>query len=132
MDAGTVCTALCTALNGISTLRKFDTFPDNPQPPCVIAYPETIDYAYTFDGASGTYVLRVLGPSTESRGGQQQMWSYLASSGGSSIPALIHGTTLSGAVSSALVQNSRNHGTFQPSGSQVRYYSAELVVEIFA
>lgn len=132
MNPGTVCTALVNALSGITTLRRYDTVPDDPHPPCVIAFPESIDYTHAFDGASGTYVLRVLGPSTVAQGGQQAMWNYLATSGASSIPALIHGTTLSGAVSGALITESRNHGTFQPSGSDIRYYSAELVVDIIS
>lgn len=133
MDIQTVSTAFLTALNGLS-VRVYDYGPLMPISPAVFIYPLDIpQYEATFDGAvTANFVLRFLVATGATQGGQAELNGLLSPTGtGSAVKKILDDTTLGGAVDSAHVTQLRNYGVFTMRDG-TDYFSAELVVEVFA
>jgi hypothetical protein len=133
MDIQAVSTAFATVLSPLD-VRVYDYGPDAPISPAVFIYPLDIaQYEATFDGAvTANFVLRFLVASGAAKGGQAQLNGLLSPKGaGSAVALILKDNTLGGVVSGSHVAQMRNYGvlTFPDT---TRYYSAELVVEVYA
>lgn len=131
MNIAPIRAAFETTLAAIPGLRVYPTVPDAPSVPCAIVIPETIRYAQTFDGSANIrFVIQVLAATINSQGGQTALDGYCADAGPTSIvEAVDNDPTLGGTVQLAQVTDMRAYGVI---GDTVRYYSAELVVDVWA
>ncbi len=134
MDIQTVSTALAATVAGLG-LHQYDYGPDAPVSPAVFIYLHNIpDYQATFDGmASADFILRFLISSVAAQGGQKQLNDLISPTGTGSAVALIHAdNTLGGLVSSLRISEMRDYGVLSLPDGATRYYSAELIVEVYA
>jgi hypothetical protein len=132
MAVQAVSSALVATLPG--NLHKYDYGPDLPIGPAAYCYPS--DLLYDIDGqgdVTGTWIIRFLIPSAAAKGGQAQLNALLSTSGaGSAVAALQADNTLTGLIQSLKVQRMRNNGVLKLGEPATRFYSAELVCEVFA
>lgn len=131
MDIQAVSTAIASTLGRLG-LHVYDYGPDNPTPPAVFIYPDaTLDYHATFDGAvTAVFVARFFYSSTVAAAGQSALNAVISPDGA---PAAIEkDSTLGGAVQSAMITGLREYGVVQLSDMGTRFYSAELLIEVFA
>jgi|DEB19_MinimDraft_3_1074340.scaffolds.fasta_scaffold25515_3 hypothetical protein len=131
MNVADIRTGIANALSSITTLRVYTSVPDSPQVPCAVIYPDTVQYGQAFSGeANVRMTIQVLTASVNTQAGQAELDGFCADSGSTSIPAKIEANpTLGGAAVSASVTEMRNYGVM---GDTTRYYSAELVVDVYA
>jgi hypothetical protein len=131
MNLAAIRSQLQQTLAQASGVRVYDTVPDNPQVPCIIVIPETVRYGQTFSGeATCRFVLQILAASVNSRGGQQTLDGLISDSGDQSVVQLLEADpTLGGTVSMCSPIEVRSYGTV---GDTVRYYSAEMTVDVWA
>lgn len=123
---------LKTRLATVSGLRAYDVWPDEPQAPAAVVVPGEIDYRTAQDSAfDATFVIHLLCSSASERVGQDQLDSFLASSGATSVNAAIAGDrTLGGAVTDCRLITASNYGRVEVSGQM--YFGADLNVGIIA
>lgn len=131
MEIQTVSTAIARTLGSLG-LHVYDYGPDSPIPPAVFIYPDaTLDYHATFDGAvTAVFVARFFCPSTVAAAGQASLNALISPDGAAA--AIERDSTLGGVVQSAMVTGLREYGVVQLADMGTRYYSAELLIEVFA
>lgn len=122
---------LAVTLQAIPKLRVYNYVPDAPQPPCVVIIPDAIQYQELFSGeASYRLVLQVMTAAVNNVAGQTELDELLAPDGERSIARVLREhPTLEGMVAMCDLTEMRNYGTI---GDAVRYYSAQLMVDIWA
>lgn len=133
MDIVAIRTAIANKLKPSPlNLRAYDYVPDQPTSPAAFIYPNAFPYHQTYEGAvSAEFVVRLLIASNEAKGGQAALDAFIAPSGsGSAVAAIESDATLGGLASSVEVTNLRNYGVVMI--GDTRYFSAELVVSVFA
>ncbi len=134
MDVTAVREGIAKTLAPLTALqdRIYAQVPDTPHVPCVIVYPENIRYQQVYDGdPDATFILHVLTSAATIRG--QSDLDLFVGSGPGSIPAAIDaGSTLAGNASSAQVTDLRNYGTLQLTDGGTKYYSAQLILDVYA
>lgn len=114
--------------------RVFGFAPDAIDPPCVIVLPSagefvTYDSSFTTDDFELTLMV-IMGAQHERRG-QQQLMSYFARTGATSLREAIYGdSTLGGVVSDLRVTGGRSYGDVEWAG-QI-YFGAEMNVVVYA
>jgi hypothetical protein len=123
--------AIATTLAAVPNLRIYDQVPDAPQPPCAIVIPETIRYGQLFSGeANYRIVLQVMTSAVNTSAGQEQLDALISPTGPNSIARVLDDRpTLDGTVALCQLTDLRNYGVV---GDAVRYYSAELVLDLWA
>lgn len=131
MDVQAVSTGIADSLAGLG-IRVYDYGPDAPSSPAAYIYPLDIpEYHATFEGhVTANFAVRLLVQSTASKSGQAQLNGLISPSG---VPAALEADeTLGGAVSSTMVTGMRGYGIEQLPDGATRFYTAELVLEVFA
>ncbi len=134
MDIQSVSTAIAAVLANLG-LHQYDYGPDSPVSPAAFIYPMDVpEYQATFDGEiAANFVIRFLISSVGSQGGQKQLNDLISPTGAGSAVALIQAdNTLGGLVSSLLITSMRDYGVLSLPDGVTRYYSAELIVEVYA
>lgn len=133
MNVEAIAQGVAAALSNLG-IRVYDHGPDAPTPPCAYLYPENILFDATFDGTERPrFVISLLAQSVDTKGGQAQL-NKLISTGvtGSLIDALHADPTLGGAVASSAPTQVRNYGTRTAAVGDVRYWTAEIVLDIYS
>ena len=135
MDLTAIRTGLKDTLSTISGLNVTDLC-DNPLPPCVMVYPEApfqIDLAFEHGLQMPRFIVMVLVPYIDTPDAQEQMDTFLGTTGDNSIIAAISADqTLGGAVSEAAVTELKSYGIIELSDGGTRYLNADLAVEIYS
>lgn len=132
MNIGNVRAALAGALTDALGIQAYDYVPDSIHGTGAYVYPDAFAYHADFDNDTNPdFIVRLLVSSVATRGGQQELDTLISTSGtGSVIAAIEADDTLGGVISSCKVAALRNYGVLTlPDG--VRYFSAELVIEVF-
>lgn len=131
MNLGTIREGLETTLSGVPGLRVYGSVPDNPTVPCAVVIPDSIQYAQDFDGTTLVrLVVQVLTPSVNTIAGQATLDDFCSVGTPHSIYDQIEANpTLAGSCQDAHVTDLRSYGTV---GDAIRYYGADLVVEVYA
>jgi hypothetical protein len=132
MDLQAVSTAIVDALSGLN-VRAYDYGPDDPVSPAAFVYPlDIVQYFATFDGTADVNMcVRFLVSSVATRAGQAELNGFISPGVGSAVTALQADNTLGGVVSTSRVTSMRNYGVVTLADG-IRYYSAELIVEVWA
>ncbi len=125
---------LATRLKTIAGLNVYDHLPGQFSTPAAITGgPSTVDYDAAMRRGLDRYEfpVRLYASMAHSRGGQDALDEYLASSGAKSVKAAIEGDrTLGGAVSDLRVTTVSGYGRTTYGG--VDYFGAEILVELYA
>lgn len=134
MDIQAVSTAIATSMAGLK-IRTYDYGPDAPASPCAYIYPDAIAYHEDYTGdTTATFIVRFLISSVVTRSGQAQLNLLISPTGpGSAKLAIESDPTLGGLVTSSTVRfREHSYGVVQLPDQATRFYSAELLVEVFA
>lgn len=132
MDVGKVRSALKEAINKIDGLAVSD-LQDSPDAPCAMVYPNTpIAYDETFESNTNpTFSVLLLVPYVDTDDAQERLDEYLSTTGDRSVKVAIEADeTLSDIVTTPTVTKITSYGVTDM-GSDVRYLSAELEVELW-
>jgi hypothetical protein len=111
---GTIRNALKTTIeDNISTLRVYDTMPDQTEGHCLLVMPDTADFAKAFGRGTDEWLfnLYVIIPWQETTVVQDNLDEYVSGSGTKSVRQVIwNNATLGGVVDDAFVKGMRGFG----------------------
>ncbi len=134
MDITAIQTAIATDLATLG-LRSFDHTPDSLKPPAAYTTFGGYDPQMSFGGASQQCALTVvlIAGAVNTKGGQQQLNDFLSPAGTHSVVAKLYGDpTLGGTVGSfTITRAGQNYGPRVLADTGVRYWVAELVLDVF-
>lgn len=131
MNLADIRNAIKTAL-GSTDLRVYAFVPDNPVLPCVIVYPENIQYTDTYDGKNEmTLVLWCLAGWVDAASAQTKLDGWLGDTGQQSLVSALDGT-LGGTVDSVKSTEMRKYGVFALTEGGAQALGAEIVLDILA
>jgi hypothetical protein len=126
-------TGLAEALSTITSLRTYDTLPDNPAPPCALIAPRsvTFDSVFVRGADSFTFDVMILVRRASERSGQDELDAYCDSTGAQSVKTAIEADpTLGGRIDSLQVTGITTIGAVDIGEST--YLQAVIAVDIIA
>lgn len=124
---------LATRLGTISGLRTSSTMPDQVNPPVAIVAPVGVDYDLNAGNGLTRYnfLITVLVARADGRSAQNQIDSYIAPTGATSIKAAIEGDrTLGGKAQTCRVTGVNNYALIDT--LEIPFLSVDFVVEVYA
>ena len=127
-------TGIATRLATITGLNASATVPDTVNTPAAVVYGPEIDFDSTMARGSDDYRFWVilLVSRVNEQAGQEQLDSYLAPSGSTSVKAAVEGAggNLGGVVDFVRVKGVREYGDQEANG--VPYFGAAIEIEVTA
>lgn len=131
MDLAALRNQIASRLQSVAGLRIYGYIPDNPIVPCAVVYPEPFLYHDTMDGGENPkIVVQFLAGTVATEAAQADMDGWISTGTDTSCVDAIE-SQVDGAASME-VEQMRSYGTIQLQDQGVRYYSAEIVVDIVA
>ena len=115
-------------------IQTYAFIPDTLEPPCAYVRPGDFAYAATYETQTTIpMIVQIICPSVDTEGGQEMLDELIDSESiGSVIRKLREDESLGGVVESMAVVQHRNYGTVIHAETNTKYWSAEIVLDIFA
>lgn len=132
MNLSQIRDGLAEQIEAVAGLRTYRFVPDNPTVPCAIVVPETVEYDTAQGGGHDiTFVVLLLAGGVSDRAAQELLDGWLDDTGSLSVKAAVEAdATLGSLADSTRVTGVRSYGVRQLAEGGVRYYAAELEVEV--